>query len=55
MILFLIILAITILAFMLFALAIFFSDKKECNCKKARRIVATYGKENTKRPQRSRH
>lgn len=49
MITFFIILAITILAFILFAVAIFFSDKKECNCKKARRIVTQYNKENSKK------
>ena len=47
MITFLIVLAITLVAFTLFGIAISISDKKECNCKKARRIVATYGKDKT--------
>ena len=33
--------------FVFFAVAILVSDKKECNCKKARRIVTTYGKDKT--------
>lgn len=46
MITFFVILAITLVAFGLFALAMAFGNKKkECNCKTARRIVATYGKD----------
>ena len=47
MIMFFVILAITLIAFTLFGVVLSFSDKKECNCKKARRIVATYGKDKT--------
>ena len=46
MTLFLATLAITLVAFLLFAvmIALVGHKKKECNCKTAKRIVANYGK-----------